>query len=48
MEKVVWYHANGICEGGGPGGALVVTRDELNGSIDSAKIMHVFREVPHL
>jgi hypothetical protein len=40
-EKLAWYRAEGILpheEGGGDGGSLIVTRDEPNGSIDSAKI----------
>jgi hypothetical protein len=40
-EKLAWYRAQDILpheEGGGDGGSLIVTRDEPNGSIDSAKI----------
>lgn len=40
-EKLTWYKSNGILtneEGGGPNGTLIVTRDEANGSIDSARI----------
>jgi ATP-dependent exoDNAse (exonuclease V) alpha subunit len=40
-EKLVWYHAHGIVsqeEGGGANGTLIITRDESNGAIDSAKI----------
>ena len=40
-EKLGWYRAHGILpreEGGGENGTLIVTRDETNGSIDSAKI----------
>jgi ATP-dependent exoDNAse (exonuclease V) alpha subunit len=40
-EKLAWYKANGILpreDGGGEKGTLIVTRDEANGSIDSAKI----------
>lgn len=48
QEKLAWYDANGIREGGGPNGTLIVTRDESNGSIDSAKIMQVLREVLRL
>lgn len=47
-EKVAWYKAQGILpheEGGGPRGTLIVTRDEANGSIDSAKINQVLKEV---
>lgn len=47
-EKLAWYEANGIREDGGPNGTLIVTRDESNGSIDSAKISQVIREVLHL
>jgi hypothetical protein len=47
-EKLAWYKANGILpyeEGGGPNGVLIVTRDEANGSIDSAKIVQVIDDV---
>jgi hypothetical protein len=40
-EKLGWYRAHGILpreEGGGENGTLITTRDEPNGSIDSAKI----------
>ena len=43
-DKVVWYEANGILpfeQGGGTKG----TRDEPNGSIDSAKIDRVLKAV---
>ena len=43
-EKVAWYRSHGILpheEGGGTTGSLIVTRDEANGSIDSAKIGRV-------
>jgi hypothetical protein len=46
-EKLGWYRDNGILareEGGGPAGTLVVTRDEENGSIDSAKIARLIAE----
>jgi ATP-dependent exoDNAse (exonuclease V) alpha subunit len=47
-EKLDWYKANDILpyeEGGGSKGTLIVTRDEANGSIDSAKITHLIAEV---
>jgi hypothetical protein len=47
-EKLAWYKANGILpheEGGGPQGTLIVTRDEANGSIDSAKINQVLKTI---
>ncbi len=47
-EKLAWYKANGILpyeEGGGPNGTLIVTRDEANGSIDSAKITKLIVEL---
>ena len=40
-EKLDWYRAHGILpreEGGGKNGTLIVTRDEANGGIDSARI----------
>jgi hypothetical protein len=40
-EKLSWYQSNGVLpleKGGGTAGTLVVTRDEADGSIDSAKI----------
>lgn len=40
-EKIEWYRSHGILpldDGGGENGALIVTRDESNGSIDSAQI----------
>ena len=39
--KLEWYRAHGIVpieEGGGENGTLVITRDEVDGSIDSSKI----------
>lgn len=47
-EKLAWYRAHGILpheEGGGSKGTLVVTRDEPNGSIDSARIRQIIAEV---
>ncbi len=47
-EKLAWYKANGILphdEGGGEKATLIITRDEANGSIDSAKITHLIAEV---
>jgi hypothetical protein len=49
-EKLAWYRANGVQpheEGGGPKGVLIVTRDEPNGSIDSARISELIAEVLH-
>lgn len=40
-QKLIWYRENGILlhqAGGGPNGTLIITRDEPNGSIDSAGI----------
>ncbi len=40
-QKLEWYRANGIvpvAEGSGSNATLIVTRDEANGSIDSASI----------
>lgn len=36
--KLDWYHANGVTEKGGPNGRLIVTRDDSNGSFDSASV----------
>ena len=47
-EKLSWYRAHGILpreEGVGENGTLIVTRDEANGSIDSAKITAVITDV---
>lgn len=44
-EKLAWYEANGIKEGGGPNGTLIITRDESNGSIDSSRINQIIDEV---
>ena len=47
-EKLEWYRAHGILpreEGGGENGTLIITRDEANGSIDSAKITTLIKNV---
>ena len=47
-KKLDWYRANGIRvqgDGGGAEGTLIVTRDEANGSIDSAKITKLIAEM---
>jgi hypothetical protein len=47
-EKLAWYRVNGILtkeEGNGKSGTLIVTRDEANGSIDSAKIAKLISDV---
>lgn len=47
-EKLIWYKKHGILphdDGGGENGALVITRDESNGSIDSAKIEKLILEL---
>lgn len=47
-EKRQWYRDNGILsleEGGGPEGTLIISRDELNGSIDSANIERLIDQV---
>jgi len=47
-EKLDWYKAHGVLpheEGGGERGTLIVTRDEANGSIDSAKINKLIEAV---
>ena len=47
-DKLAWYEANGILpqdKGGGPAGSLIITRDEADGSIDSAKIFALIENV---
>ena len=47
-EKLIWYKKHGILpheDGGGENGALIITRDESNGSIDSAKIEKLILEL---
>ena len=47
-EKLAWYRSHNILpheEGGGEKGILIITRDESNGSIDSANITRVINEV---
>ena len=47
-EKLEWYRSHGILpreEGGGGNGTLIMTRDEANGSIDSAKITTLITDV---
>lgn len=47
-RKVEWYRANGVLpyeKGGGPNGALVVTRDDEAGGISSAAILAKIEEV---
>jgi hypothetical protein len=47
-EKRAWYRANGILpksEGGGPKGILIVTEDQPNGGIDSAKIAAIVQSI---
>jgi hypothetical protein len=47
-EKLAWYRTHGILpreEGSGENGTLIVTRDEANGSIDSAKMTKLIAEV---
>lgn len=47
-EKLAWYRTHGILpreEGSGENGSLIITRDEANGSIDSAMITKLIVEV---
>jgi ATP-dependent exoDNAse (exonuclease V) alpha subunit len=47
-DKLAWYAANGILpveQGGGQRGALIVTRDQPNGSIDSKQIIQLIDDV---
>lgn len=46
--KLAWYESHGIQsleEGGGSDGKLLITRDEENGSIDSARIARLITEI---
>ena len=47
-EKLGWYRSHGILpheEGSGENGTLIITRDEANGSIDSAQIAKLIAQV---
>ncbi len=47
-EKLAWFRTHGILphhEGKGAKGTLIITRDEPNGSIDSAKITKLIDDV---
>lgn len=47
-DKLEWYRAHGILpreEGSGENGTLIITRDEKNGSIDSANITTLIADV---
>jgi AAA domain/UvrD-like helicase C-terminal domain len=47
-EKLEWYRTHGILplgEGSGENGTLIITRDEANGGIDSAKITKLIAKV---
>ena len=47
-EKLDWYRRHGIRaqeDGGGTEGTLVITRDEANGSIDSARVAALITKV---
>jgi len=47
-EKLEWYRRHGIRaqeDGGGAERTLIVTRDEANGSIDSARIARLITKV---
>jgi ATP-dependent exoDNAse (exonuclease V) alpha subunit len=49
-QKLSWYKDHGILpheEGGGEKGTLIITRDEANGSIDSAQITTLVAELLH-
>jgi len=48
QEKLAWCRTHGILpleEGGGENGTLIISRDEANGSIDSAKITKLIEDV---
>ena len=47
-KKLGWYRGHGILsleEGSGENGTLIITRDEANGSIDSAKITTLIKDL---
>lgn len=47
-DKLAWYRNHGIQiqeDGGGGDGTLVITRDEANGSINSARIAELITKV---
>ena len=47
-EKLAWYKHHNILpheDGGGSNGTLIITRDEPNGSIDSAYIQQIIDDV---
>lgn len=47
-QKLQWYRSHGVRaqeEGGGANGALIITRDEANGSIDSTRITELIWNV---
>ena len=44
-RKQEWYAKQGIVEGGGSAGRLVITKDDLRGGINSAEIEQVIGEV---
>jgi hypothetical protein len=44
-EKKQWYSGNGILEGGGPNGTLIVSWDEPNGGISSQQIVELIDSV---
>jgi ATP-dependent exoDNAse (exonuclease V) alpha subunit len=47
-EKQAWYRAHGILpksEGGGPKGALIISEDQSDGGIDSAKIAALVQSI---
>jgi ATP-dependent exoDNAse (exonuclease V) alpha subunit len=48
QNKQKWYRANQIIpieEGGGPNGSLIVTRDQVDGGIDSKSISRMIKDV---
>jgi hypothetical protein len=49
-QKLAWYKKHGILpyeEGGGAKGTLIITRDEANGSIDSARMTRLIADLLH-
>ena len=47
-KKLAWYRTQGILpsdEGGGPNGTLIITKDTLEGGINSKEIHELIQEI---